>query len=448
MRLLQGPAATPLYLDADAPVSRGRLRAASHRLASHLVAAKAVLNLCEDRAAFACGLLAAGLRQLPTLLPPARDAQTLADLLREYPGTAIVADSEQDLPAILVDAQAILAAAGEEGADVSVNPEAIAVIAHTSGSTGTPKALPKRWLSFAGVAERMAQRFGAGEPPALVATVPPQHMYGLECSVLMPLLHGWPVHRGRPFFPADILEALTTVAAPRMLVSTPVHLKALLNAGPVKAPDAHARLAATDAVACPELAAVISATAPMPVELAAQLEATLAAPCLEIYGCTETGAVASRRSIDGPVWTLFEGIRIEADDDGGVLHSDHLPAAERLPDLLDVEDGQHFRLIGRPQDMINVAGRRYSVAELTRRILEISGVQDAAVLVPDRGDGHEPRPAAAVVAPGMDARRLRAELGLRIDPVFLPRPLRLVEAIPRNATGKVRRDDLQALLRD
>ena len=98
--------------------------------------------------------------------------------------------------------------------------------------------------------------------------------------------------------------------------------------------------------------------------------------------------------------------------------------------------------------MINVAGRRYSAAELTRRILEISGVQDAAVLVPDRRDGHEPRPAAAVVAPGMDARRLRAELGLRIDPVFLPRPLRLVDTIPRNATGKVRRDDLQALLRD
>lgn len=448
MQLLQGPSATPLYLDAEAPVSRGRLRAASHRLAAHLMAAKAVLNLCEDRAAFACGLLAAGLRQLPTLLPPARDSQTLADLLRQYPGTAIVADSEQDLPAIMVDAASVLAAAGDDGEPVAVDSEAIAVIAHTSGSTGTPKALPKHWRSFAGVAERMAQRFGADEPPALVATVPPQHMYGLECSVLMPLLHGWPVHRGRPFFPMDILDALAALPTPRILVSTPVHLKALLNAGPQKRPEARSPSRSADALACPELAAVISATAPMPVELAAQLEAALGAPCLEIYGCTETGAVASRRSIDGPVWALFAGIRIEADEDGGVIRSDHLPAAERLPDLLDVEDEQHFRLIGRPQDMINVAGRRYSVAELTRRILEISGVQDAAVLVPELRDGHEPRPAAAVVAPGMDARRLRAELGLRIDPVFLPRPLRLVDAIPRNATGKVRRDDLQALLRD
>ena len=448
MQLLHGPAATALYLDAEAPVSRGRLRAASHRLASHLMAAKSVLNLCEDRAAFACGLLAAGLRQLPTLLPPARDSQTLADLLREYPGTAIVADSEQDLPAIVVDAAAVLAAAGDDGQAVAVNPEAVAVIAHTSGSTGAPKALPKRWRSFAGVAERMAQRFDMQGPPALVATVPAQHMYGLECSVLMPLLHGWPVHRSRPFFPADILEALTALPAPRMLVSTPVHLKALLNAGPQKRPNAHREPGPEAALAGPELAAVISATAPMPVELAAQLEAAFAAPCLEIYGCTETGAVASRRSIDGPVWTLFEGIRIEADEDGGVIHSDHLPAAERLPDLLEVTDEARFRLIGRPQDMINVAGRRYSAAELTRRILEISGVQDAAVLVPDRRDGHEPRPAAAVVAPGMDARRLRAELGLRIDPVFLPRPLRLVDTIPRNATGKVRRDDLQALLRD
>lgn len=432
MDLLRGAARASLYQQATGGITRGRLRAASLLLAQRLDGASAVLNLCDDRAAFSCGLLAAGLCGIPTLLPPARDEQTLQQLLRAHPGAAILADSEPTLSALYLDVATVLASAAADGERLQVDPDQVAVIAYTSGTTGKPKAVSKLWRSFAGVADRIASRFGEFESrPGVVATVPPQHMYGLECSVLMPLFHQWPVHRSRPFYPADIAASLGALSGPRVLVSTPVHLKALLNSE----------------VRCPELAAVISATAPMPVELAAQLEAQLDAPCMEIYGCTETGAIASRRSIDGPVWTLFDGIRIRADEEGGVIQSDHLPLQEeRLPDLLEVTDAEHFRLIGRPQDMINVAGRRYSVAELTRRILDISGVTDAVVLVPDASEGREPRPAAAVVAPGMDVRRLRAELGLRIDAVFLPRPLRLVNEIPRNTTGKVMREDLLALL--
>ena len=50
---------------------------------------------------------------------------------------------------------------------------------------------------------------------ALVATVPPQHMYGFESSVLLALHGGAVFDAGRPFFPADVAAALARRAAPR-----------------------------------------------------------------------------------------------------------------------------------------------------------------------------------------------------------------------------------------
>jgi acyl-coenzyme A synthetase/AMP-(fatty) acid ligase len=59
---------------------------------------------------------------------------------------------------------------------------------------------------------------------------------------------------------------------------------------------------------------------------------------------------------------------------------------------------------------------------------------------------HVTRLSACVVAPGLTASTLLAALRLRIDPVFLPRPLLFVESLPRNSTGKLPRDALQKLI--
>jgi acyl-coenzyme A synthetase/AMP-(fatty) acid ligase len=83
-------------------------------------------------------------------------------------------------------------------------------IGYTSGSTGTPSANVKTWGSFhASNAGNLAMLHAAvGARFDVVATVPPQHMYGMEMSVLMPLLGDVGVHAGRPFFPADVAAAL------------------------------------------------------------------------------------------------------------------------------------------------------------------------------------------------------------------------------------------------
>ncbi len=91
----------------------------------------------------------------------------------------------------------------------------IVQIAFTSGSTGTPTSHAKRWGSLhfntRFNAERIRECLGidqAAAPTNIIATVPPQHMYGTETSVLLPLLAGMAVHGARPLFPGDVAVAL------------------------------------------------------------------------------------------------------------------------------------------------------------------------------------------------------------------------------------------------
>ena len=97
-------------------------------------------------------------------------------------------------------------------------------------------------------------------------------------------------------------------------------------------------------------------------------------------------------------------------------------------------------------DLINIAGKRHSLASLNHLLNAIAGVVDGAFYMPDEtSPDHITRLAACVVAPGMDAPQLLAALREHIDPVFLPRPLLFVEALPRNSTGKLPRAALQEL---
>ena len=162
----------------------------------------------------------------------------------------------------------------------------IVAIGFTSGSTGRPKPNPKSWASVRASSLHNARTLvdalalESGTLAHIVATVPPQHMYGLELSVLLPLLGPFAVHSGKPFFPADVAAALADVPAPRILVTTPIHLQALLR----------------DPIELPPLGAITSATAPLSRELAAEAEARYGAPVVELFGSTETCVIAHRRT--------------------------------------------------------------------------------------------------------------------------------------------------------
>jgi acyl-coenzyme A synthetase/AMP-(fatty) acid ligase len=124
-----------------------------------------------------------------------------------------------------------------------------------------------------------------------------------------------------------------------------------------------------------------------------------------------------------------------------------LAGEQLLHDIVEVRDDGSFAIIGRGSDIIEVAGKRASLADLTRRMQSLEGVEDAVVFQPPvREDGVAGRCAALVVAPGLRPRELARRMGTLVDPALVPRPIVIVPKLPRNEVGKLPREGLLELL--
>lgn len=408
-------------------------------LSQKLPSAGFALNLCEDRFQFLVVFCALLLKGTTNLLPPNRQPLTLKDIAKEYGDTCYcIFDSPNkcDIAHIDVSQLALDITLEEIATAPNISNTQMAAIAFTSGSTGKPKAINKRWQTLATTAQLLSQRL-LNVPTALVATVPPQHMYGLETSLLMVLQGNGIMHNSHPFFPADITNALCNTGMPSILISTPIHLRALIKSGAIN----------SDTKPLP-LQGVISATAPLPASLAEAYENMLACPLWEIYGCTEAGSMATRQTHANIQWELLEGFKLHHSTTDNThpqvtASAPHLFEPAPLGDTIEQLDENHFLLGARHQDIINVGGKRASVADLNRQLLDIPGIEDGAIFLPPNGK-IESRPAAFVVS-ALSEHEVRAALSKRIDATLVPRPIISVPNLPRNSTGKLTQQALQQL---
>jgi acyl-coenzyme A synthetase/AMP-(fatty) acid ligase len=428
-------ATAPLLWQRGAALTAGQFLGQVLALAEALPDEPYLVNLCEERANFLVAWCAALVRGQTNLLPASRAPQVIADARASYPQNHSVDDA-------LVQTVLARGTAQRSPAVPQIASEHIVQIAFTSGSTGSPTAHAKRWGSLHFNTRFNAERIreciapGRAAAPTVIATVPPQHMYGTETSVLLPLLARMAVHTARPLFPGDVAEALAQVPEPRVLVTTPVHLRTLL----------------ASRQDFPQVAVVVSATAPMDAALALGVAAGLKAPLLEMFGSTETCVIASRLTANESGWRLYPGVTLEPAADHTWVRAPWFDQATRLQDVVEIVAGRML-LRGRNVDMIEIAGKRASLSDLTRRLLGIPGVQDAVVFQPSdaeaeaQGVARVQRVAAAVVAPALSAAEILNAMAHGVDPVFLPRPLLLVAGLPRNELGKTTRAQLLELLR-
>ncbi len=391
-----------------------------------------VLNACVDRYRFAVGFVACLIAGRTSLQPASQSAETLRRIRASYADVVCLCDSDLDtagLPRLDYPRSG-----ASRRVAVSAIPELrgdhVAAVLFTSGSTGLPQPHPKTWGKLVQSARSEARALGLdARPHAIVGTVPVQHSYGFESIFLLALHAGCPFWAGKPFYPQDIAAALQSVPRPRMLVTTPFHLSALLTSG----------------VALPAIDMLLSATAPLSAALAAEAEDRCSAPLFEIYGSTESGQLASRRPAAAAAWRPLPGVRMEQQESSTFARDGHVEGRVALSDVIELR-GDEFLLHGRQADLVDIAGRRSSLAYLNCQIASVPGVVDAAFFLPDAGkDDRITRLVAFVVAPALQREQLMSALRERIDAVLLPRPLVFVENIPRDATGKLRRSDLQAL---
>jgi len=411
----ESPSAVVAHRRGEAVSARQFLTDAA-RLADRLPPGKHVLNVCSDRYLFTVGFAACLLTERVSLLPSTHTPEVVRQLAQFAPDVFCLTDDPAcaiDLPRFHLPEPGGLAQPG--GAERAwqvprIANHQLAAMVFTSGSTGTPLPYNKTWGKLSRCVRDGAPLLlglSDGKVHALIGTVPAQHMYGFESTVLLALLTGNAFCAERPFYPADICAAIDAVPRPRALISTPVHLRALLTSG----------------IELPPIELIVSATAPLAEDLAREVEMKFHTRLLEIYGSTETGQIATRRTAACLTWRLWPDVRLVPVDGGMLAQGGHVEQSTALCDVIELTGEHEFLLHGRTADLVNIAGKRSSFGYLNAQLTAIPGVVDGAFFLPDaqaaggtgvgRLTATGSLPAAAPPAPGAGWSRASAKANWR-----------------------------------
>ncbi len=413
-----------------------------HSLAQQLPVNTHIINLCGNRYLFMVSICAAMLRKQINLLPPNKNVATQQRLSQRYADAYVLHDGidvDEGIPSLNLQHIKINQTSVSAANNVDIPLDQLALISFTSGSTGDSQPNHKTWLTL-NQSTSMNRRYMLPEVKQLyyvLATVPGQHMWGLETSVLMALFTDTCVVDAKPLFPSDISEALNMLPEPRVVVSTPVHLRALSASG----------------LAFPNVDVVLCATSPLTDKLAQQVEALFDAHLHEVYGCSEVGSMAIRKTAHDQRWLKFDGISfIPAGQKTSNIASNTIVASTQyldqsieLSDQIELYEDGYFRLLGRSSDMVDIAGKRGSLAEINKVLLTFEGLLDGIVIFPQQ-ERAVPRLAAIVsLKDGYSAEQLKTHFRKYLDGVFVPRPIFYVEQLPREENGKLARKKVDAL---
>ena len=422
-------------------VDAARFFAAAARLASALPDGGHVINLCDSRHGFLLGFAAALMGGRVSLLPPARGPEVWRALQRRYPGACVLSEMQVAGERCLAIAPFLEDRAAGRFEIPEVDADAIAAILFTSGSTGEPAAHAKSWGQLCRGASLLAAALGWDARPAqaIVGSVPPQHMFGLESTVVLAWRAGIPVHARTPLLAADLENALRECGRPAWWMTTPLHMRAPLQA----------------AALLPGLRGIVASTMSLPPALASAGEIAWRVPVVEVYGSTETGAIATRRTASEIAWTPLPGVVLRPQGEGEAqrfrAEGPHIDPPVVLGDSLEIQADGRFRWLGRSGDMVKIGGKRASLSALNTALTGIPGVTDGVFSLPPAArsgepqSGREPRLAAFFVSDALEPAQVLEALRERIDPAFLPRPIHRVDRLPRNATGKLPRAALDEM---
>ena len=405
-------------------------------VAAALGEGKHAINMCDNRYLFLVSFCAVVLRRHINLLPATKNTFTQHQLNEAYADTYIIHDGvDIATPIPSIDLRKLtLNNAHDSSLGIPQIPNKhLACITFTSGSTGQSKPILKYWRTLH-CSTAINYRYMIPKTDNTIfqlATMPAQHMWGLETSILMPLFENVCMSDVKPLFPQDIFDSLRSLPAPRLLVSTPIHLRAI-------------SVGSADDLS---LHAVLCATSPLAPDLAQEIELKFAAPLLEVYGCSEVGSMAVRETARERNWLRFDDIHFEKDGEDTVVSAKHLPESTLLQDNIDIIDEQHFTLRGRTTDLVKIAGKRGSLFEINQVLLQFKGLVDGIVIFPNTNNAITRLCAIVALKPGYDKLTLRRFLREHLDSAFVPRPIHVVDTLPRESNGKLLKTRVEDLLK-
>jgi len=313
----------------------------------------------------------------------------------------------------------------------------------TSGSTGTPRRVIKPIASLDREAILLADRFGQCLTGcSVVASVVPQHLYGLTFRIVLPMAMGLPLHAAMLYY-AEQLAALPH-DKPYLFISSPAFLKRL-----------------DTALTAPPVRMLISAGGMLPWCDVSTTHGWLNIWPDEIYGSTETGILAWRhRQEDSVPWRSFPGVVFHHESETSRVTSPLIHEAEglQLDDILHFDKEGLFSIVGRRGRVVKIEEKRISLNEVERRLLELEGICEAAALPVARGGRHG---IGVLLVLDDDARQRWQHQGKKaqefawrralrpwLEPVAIPRYWRIIDEIPVNSMNKRVYAQLQELFHE
>jgi acyl-coenzyme A synthetase/AMP-(fatty) acid ligase len=179
-----------------------------------------------------------------------------------------------------------------------------------------------------------------------------------------------------------------------------------------------------------------------------------------MYGSTETSGVAWRQIKDGPAWTPYDGVQLSKTQDGClIIRSPFVrdPAGFDTADLVEILPDGRFILKGRLDSIVKIEEKRVSLTEVENRILQSGLAADACVIPME--DRRQYLAAAVVLNDkgkekfsGLEKHEInkfwRESLLQYLDSITIPKKWRYLEALPLDAQGKKKRDDIRLLFSD
>jgi len=391
----------------------------------------------EDAAELACALLACWRADVQAVLLPDSLPATCASLNEQVDSWL----SDTRLPAAAKPQADLRALQRHAPLDAqALDASKAGVLLLTSGSSGQPKRITKTWGQLSEEIRSIERQWpNQGDSTTTVlGSVSIQHMYGLPFRLLWPLCSGRPIVRKQLAYPEDIHLA-SLAHAPCVWISSPALLRRFgehLN-----------RLAP-----CHAVTQIFSAGGPLPSATADVFEQQLGFRPTEIYGSSETGAVAWRQG--SSPWSPLAGVKVGANADQTLwVESPWLAQTrEQTGDAAEFA-GQGFQLLGRLDRIVKVEEKRIALPTLERHLLQHPWVGDAHV--DKRGDSTRLAALIALTPLGLHALRnqgrrqislvLQQHLMEQFLPIAIPRSWRLFNRLPRNAQDKLTRSVFETL---
>ena len=407
------------------------------------------------------GALRAGLVVVP--LNPAYTRAEVARIVADArPAAAAVADDEladwirQAAAGVRVAGLDVALPGGRDGRRRldAAGPGDPALLIYTSGTTGAPKGARLTHGNLLAGAAALESAWRWTPEDRLLLTLPLFHVHGLGVGLNGTLCAGASLELRPRFEAADVLARAGSAD----------HGISLLFGVPTM----YARLAASGRAG--ELAALrllVSGSAPLPPSVAEAVAERAGQLPLERYGMTETVMLTSN-PVDGPrrpgsVGFPVPGVELRLDDGDeiqvrgpNVIAGYHeRPDADaeaftgdgwfRTGDLGRFDEDGYLAIIGRSRELIISGGFNVHPREVEERLLTHPGVREVAVVGrPSPEWGEE---VTAVVVAGdepLDLDALRAHAAAGLAAYKRPKRYAIVDALPRNALGKVLRGDLRS----